>query len=74
MKETQKPDASDGAAKAGGVSPAESGASSDALAGMPKSYGIVRKFSPSAANDPVIPPPGPAKGDDDLMSEGKKPS
>lgn len=75
MKETGKPDGSDGAAKtAGGNSPAKSGASPDALAGMPKSYGIVRKFSPAAANDAVIPPPGPAKGDDDLMSEGKKPS
>ncbi|WP_157572415.1 hypothetical protein [Nevskia soli] len=75
MKETRKPGASEGAAKAAdGNSSMESGDSPDALAPMPRSYGVVRKFSPAAANDTVSPPPGPAKGDDDLMSQGKKPS
>lgn len=75
MKEPSKPDASDRAVKpARGNAPVESGESSDALALMPRSYGVVRKFSPAAANDTVSPPPGPAKGEDDLMSQGKKPS
>ncbi len=49
-----------------------------------KVYGVVHKSAPTTAgekpvapipaNDPVNPPPRAAKGDDDLMSQGKKPS
>lgn len=65
MNKTRKPDAADD------------------TSGL-KAYAVVRKFTPATAagetpdpvpaKDPVNPPPRAARGDDDLMSQGSKPS